>query len=110
MIHGIPVQLCVRTRSGTDAFGAPLYAEEWVEVSDVLVGEGATDTPADTTNLSGRRVFYTLAIPKGDAHIWTDTRVRFWGKEFETVGVPVQGIDANIPLRWNKQVRVSCYE
>lgn len=62
-------------------------------VSNVLVGE-----PADGG--------FTLAIPKGDGHIWTDTSVSFFGRRFRTVGFPQEGIEQNIPLSWNKKVKV----
>lgn len=68
-------------------------------VSNVLIGEPAAD---------GRE--YTLAIPKGDTHIWTDTLVSFWGKTWRTIGLPVRGMDENIPLCWNEKVRVRLCE
>lgn len=62
-------------------------------VENVLIGE---------PNAGG----YTLGIPKGDAHDWTDRRIGFFGEVWRTVGTPVQGIEANIPLCWHKKVRV----
>ena len=43
-------------------------------------------------------------------HDWTDTKVEFFGKTWKTVGEPVEGIEENIPLRWNKKVVVERYE
>lgn len=66
-------------------------------VSNVLVGEPAT---------SEGTLSYTLAIPKGDSHIWTDKKVSFFNKTFRTIGYPVEGIEENLPLLWNKQIKV----
>jgi hypothetical protein len=60
-------------------------------------------------NLSGKRLAYTLAIPKGDSNVWIDRTVEFFGKKFRTIGEPTQGIDALIPLAWNKKVKVERY-
>lgn len=49
---------------------------------------------------------YTLGIPKGDAHDWIDRKIGFFGEIWRTVGTPVQGIEANIPLCWHKKVCV----
>ena len=49
---------------------------------------------------------YTIALPKGDAHDWTERKIGFWGALWRTVGTPVQGIAENIPLAWNKKITV----
>lgn len=49
---------------------------------------------------------YTLGIQKGDTHDWIDRKIGFFGEVWRTVGTPVQGIEANIPLYWHKKVRV----
>ena len=33
----------------------------------------------------------------------------FFGRRWKTIGMPIQGLDHLIPLRWNKKVRVECY-
>lgn len=71
-----------------------LYTANSTEtVDNVLIGE---------PNAGG----YTLGIPKGDTHDWTDRKIGFFGEVWRTVGTPVQGIEANIPLCWHKKVRV----
>lgn len=72
-----------------------LYISEnsTVTVSNVLVGD-----PSD-----GK---FTLAIPKGDDHDWLDAKVGFFGRTFRTIGYPEEGIEENMPLSWNKQIRV----
>ena len=106
----ITVQLLVKTAAGHDELGAPEYTEEWIDVDHVLVGEPSADDAAEVMNLYGKRLAYTLAIPKGDTHEWEDTQVQFFGEKFRTIGAPVQGIDALIPLEWNKKVKVERYE
>ena len=60
-------------------------------------------------NLHGKRAVYTLAIPKGDSNTWEDTTVEFWGSKWKTIGIPLEGIEENIPLNWNKKVLVERY-
>lgn len=109
LLHGITIQLYERTETGTDAFNRPVYTETAVNVYNVLIGEPSTQEIVDTLNLTGKKLAYTLAIPKGDIHDWTDTKVSFWGMTFRTIGEPTQGIEAMIPLDWNKKVKVERY-
>ena len=109
-MKGITVTLTKKTVSGTDPFGQPTYTETFENVDDVLVGEPSTDDINNALTLYGKRVSYTLAIPKGDTHTWKDQRVEFFGEKFMCVGFPIEGIEANIPLRWHKKVRVVRYE
>ena len=51
-------------------------------IENVLIGEPSAD---------GRSV--TLGIPKGDAHVWSDKIVRFFGRNYRTKGLPEQGIE-----------------
>ena len=109
-IHGIPIELAVKTQTGTDSFNRPIYGTTWVTVDNVLVGQPTTEEITDELNLSGKRLDYLLGIPKGDTHDWEDTQVRFFGQTYETIGAPTQGIEDMIPLSWNKKVKVMRYE
>lgn len=109
MIKGISVKLKVQTQTGVDGFGRPTYEDNWELVDNVLVGEPSSDDVISELNLSGKRIAYVLAIPKGDTHTWEDTEVEFWGMTFKTVGIPTQGIEENLPLSWNKKVKVERY-
>lgn len=73
-------------------------------INDVLIGEPTSSAPTDQTD--GRLLGFTLGIPKGDTHDWSDRIVEFWGKRFRTLGYPQQGIEENIPLRWGKNIKV----
>lgn len=110
MIKGITVTLHVKTETGVDAFGVPIYEDSTVEVGNVLVGEPDAQAAATDLQVLGKRLAFTLAIPKGDTHTWTDTEVEFWGEKFRTYGDVTQGIEAMIPLNWNKKVKVERYE
>ena len=110
LIQGIPVILTVKSEIGKDGFKRPICEEIEETVENVLVGEPSSDEITDSLTLYGKKVLYTLAIPKGDTHIWENTTVKFFGEVFSTIGAPVQGIEANIPLDWNKKVRVGRYE
>lgn len=111
-MRGVTVELLVKTQTGTDAFNHPIYSESWVTVDNVLVGEPSTDEITSTLSLYGKTVHYTLAIPKGDVNEWTDTEVRLpepFGGKYKTIGYPTAGIEANIPLKWNKKVKLERY-
>lgn len=106
---GITVTLLDKRQTGADAFNRPTYEETPVEVPNVLVAPVSSQEMLDMLNLTGRRAVYQLAIPKGDAHIWEDRRVQFFGRTWRTIGVPISGIDNLIPLDWNTKVSVeSC--
>lgn len=112
MIHGIDVTLITKTQTGTDAFNHPIYTVKEETVSDVLVGEPSADEITSTLSLYGKQIKYTLAIPKGDTHTWVDTQVILpepFAGTYKTIGFPTAGIDANIPLRWNKKVMIERY-
>lgn len=112
MIKGITIQLITQTLSGHDWAGAPIYEEEAIEVDDVLVGEPSTEDVTQALDLYGKHVQYTLAIPKGDTNEWADKKVILpepFAGTYQTIGYPTAGIEANIPLRWNKKVKVERY-
>lgn len=109
-LHGIDVILYEKNRIGTDDFNRPIYKELPEVVPDVLVGEPTSTEVLDTLNITGKKLVYTLAIPKGDTHDWKDCKVEFFGKKFRTFGEPIEGIEDMMPLRWNKKVQVERYE
>lgn len=108
-MKGMTVQLVVKTETGTDPFGAPIYTEELVDINDVLVGQPSSEDVLSTLELTGKRIAYTLGIPKGDTHVWENTDVIIWGERFRTIGFPQTGIQENIPLRWGSNVQVERY-
>ena len=110
MIRGMTIQIVVKTQTGTDPFGAPIYSETEQDVNDVLVGQPTTEDYATTLQLTGKHIAYVLGIPKGDTHDWTNTTVIIWGERFRTIGLPQTGIQDNIPLRWGQNVKVERYE
>lgn len=104
-LKGITVTLYAKEQTGTDDFNRPIYTETAVNVENVLVGQPNEQEILETLELTGRRAVYTIGLPKGDTHDWTDKKVRFFGQDFRTIGAPVEGIEAMIPLEWNKKVR-----
>lgn len=109
-IKGITIQLYERQQTGVDGFNYPIFEETAVDIDNVLIGEPSTDEITDTLSLTGKHLAYTLAIPKGDTHTWEGCKVGFFGDEFQVIGKPTQGIEENIPLSWNKKVRVERVE
>lgn len=109
-LHGITITLYDRTQTGTDTFNRPIYEEVPELVDNVLIGEPSTEDITEELNLSGKRIAYTLGIPKGDNHTWENRTVEFWGEKFKTAGKPMRGIEDLIPLDWDQKVKVVRYE
>lgn len=112
-MRGITITLTKKTQTGTDPFGQPIFTTTTENVSDVLVGEPSTDDITNTMTMYGKKVAYTLAIPKGDTHTWEDTTVTLpepFGGTYHTIGFATAGIEENIPLRWNKKVHLERIE
>ena len=109
MIKGITVLLTVRVQSGTDDFNRPTYTETVTSVDNVLVGPAGTEAVVNDLQLDGKHLAYELHIPKGDDNDWTDTTVQFFDQTFRTYGMPEQWIGENVPLGWNKRVKVERY-
>ena len=109
-IRGVSVQVAVQTVTGTDPFGNPEKTTVWETVENVLVSPATSEDINTALAPESAKIAYTLAIPKGDAHDWEHTRVRLpqpFGGEWKTVGVSTVGIAENIPLFWNRKVRVA---
>lgn len=109
-IKGMDVVLYAKTQTGTDPFGRPEYSETPVTVHNVLVSPGAFDDMTSSLDLTGKKVLYTLGIPKGDANTWKDRFVEFFGQRFKVITVAEVGIEDNVPLLWHKKVLVERYE
>lgn len=106
MIKGITVLLAVDTATGlVDEFNRAIFSTEFTEVSNVLVAPLSDTEVLESVNLTGRKAIYNIGIPKGDTHDWENKVVKFFGQTFKTIGKPTEGIEANIPLEWNKKVR-----
>lgn len=109
LISGIPVTLYERVQSGSDPLGGPVFKEQKTVVEDVLVSPVSNDDLVNAHTLYGKKAVYTLAIPKGDTHNWQDAKVEFFGQIWKAFGPVIEGIEDNIPLRWNKKVQVEAY-
>ena len=109
LIKGIPVILVEKKQTGVDAFNAPIYETTEVTVENVLVVPASSEDIVTTQDLTGKKAVYTLGIPKGDTHNWEDATVIFFGQKWKSFGIPLEGIEENVPLDWNKKVMVERY-
>lgn len=110
IIKGIPVVLYSKVKSGVDPFNQPIYLDRKITVNNVLVAPALPDDIFQANNMYGKKLVYTLGIPKGDTNIWEDSTVEFFGEKFKVFGHVMQGIESPIPLDWNKKVMVEKYE
>lgn len=109
-LHGITVILVDETNAGEDPFGQPITEKTEIPIENVLVAPASTDDVTAELSLTGKKIMYELAIPKGDIHDWTNKTVKFFGQKWKTVGIPQEGIEDLIPLDWNGKVMVERYE
>lgn len=109
LIKGITVILYERIQTGADDFNQPVYKEIPYRVSNVLVTPVAATPIVGENQLNGKRLEYELCIPKENTNVWEDRTVEFFGRKWHTIGFPEEWIGDNLPLDWNKKVRVECY-
>ena len=109
LIKGITVTLYEKTETGRDRFNHPIYTETPVEVENVLIEPLSQQDIIDELTLNGKKATYRLCIPKGDTHIWTDRKVSFFNAMWHVYGYPIEYIEANVPLEWNRKVMVERY-
>lgn len=108
-MRGVAVTLKQKTQAGTDALGQPIYTTIDVVINDVLVGKPESSDVENALTMYGKRIAYTLAIPKGDTHVWYKSQVTLpapWSSTFNVIGDVVETIDANTPTRWNRIVQL----
>ena len=109
-IHGIQITLIDKQVVSVDPFGSPVVKDVEILVDNVLVAPATTEDVTNQMSLTGKKTSYTIGIPKGDTHDWENKEVRFFGKRWKTVGIPLEGIEELLPLEWNKKVMVERYE
>ncbi len=112
-MKGIEITLIGKTLDGKDSFNQPVYKDTQITVSDVLVGEPSSTDIENNLTIYGKRTAYTLAIPKGDTNTWEGAEVVLplpFNGTYKVIGKPTAGIEANIPLRWNKKVHLEQIE
>lgn len=113
MIKGIKILLAVSNGETINDFGETLKSCYYVPVDNVLVGQPDSTDIVSSTELTGIKTEYVLGIPKGDRHEWKNTTVILpepFAGTYQTIGDPVAGIEENIPLSWNKKVRIQRIE
>lgn len=109
MVHGTTITLINKIRSGTDAFNAPIYTEVQTTVENVLVAQPSASQVIDQMNLYGKRLAYTLGIPKGDTHVWKEQDVIIFGERFHVFTDVTKGIEENVPGPWHHIYGVERY-
>ena len=109
-IHGIQITLIDKQVVSVDPFGSPVVKDVEITIDNVIVAPATTEDVTSQMSLTGKKISYTIGIPKGDMHDWEEKEVRFFGKRWKTVGIPLEGIESMIPLEWNKKVTVERYE
>lgn len=109
LIQGIRVILYDRAQTGTDAFSAPVYDENPVSVDNVLVCPVSAEAVTEGIQMYGKRAEYELCIPKENTNVWEDRTVEFFGQKWRTFGPALEWIGANVPLGWNKRIKVERY-
>ncbi len=110
MIQGTTIQLVDKVRVDSDPFGAPIYNESLIEVDNVLVAQPVPSQINDMLNLYGKRLAYSIGIPKGDTHTWKEQDVIIFGERYHVFTEVTKGIEANVPGPWHHVYGVERYE
>lgn len=63
-LKGITVTLLGETVKGKDPFGKEIIEESEINIENVLVAPATTDDIKNQLNIDGKKIEYTLAIPK----------------------------------------------
>lgn len=106
-MRGITVTIHPKQSSGHNSIGEAVFTYgQDIEVENVLVSPSTAQEILDADNLYGKKAVYTLGIPKGDTNDWQDQLVTFFGLDWQTFGIPLEGIDHLVPTAWNKKVMV----
>lgn len=92
-----------------DKTNRPVMADVETLVPGCLYAPVSAEDVINTLNLTGKKAVYQIAIPKGDTNDWENAKVRFNGQTYQTIGVPDEGIEENIPLKWNRKIKVEKY-
>ena len=111
-MQGVTVILHVKTKTGEDSYGNPVYTDNPECVDNVLIGPAGPAYPGDIAGalaLTGQHAAYQLYVPKGDSHRWDGALIDFFGRRWKAVGTEEQWIEDLIPLEWNKRVSVERY-
>lgn len=109
MLKGVSVTLYERNIEGRDQFKSPIYTETPTVVDNVLIAPVSSEDLVNELQLYGKHAVYELSIPKGDTHNWEDSVVEFLGHKWKTYGFCREWIEDNIPLQWNKKIKVERY-
>lgn len=108
-MKGTTVTLINKVKTGTDSLNHDVYEEIAEEVEGVLIVLGTSSDIPVSTSLDKKKLTGEIAVPKGDTHNWTDADVIWQGIRLKTVGFPTEGIEANVPTKWHKKVKVETY-
>lgn len=114
LLKGDTIQLYTLKGDDADEFGVPTGKYTYEDVENVLIGSPTEQEVAETVKLYGKKAVYTLAIPIGDTHDWSDRLVGFYGKIWHTIGYPIQYNENALSMLpkaipWNTKVRVELY-
>ena len=112
-LHGIPVQIEVKTQTNLDGFKRPVYSSVYQTVNNVLVGRPSSEEQTETLNITGKRIEYWLGIPKGDTNDWKDVLVKLpapFSCTVKTFGFVETGIQDLIPMTWGSRVAAELFE
>ena len=77
-IHGIQITLIDKQVVSTDPFGSPVVKDVEITVDNVIVAPATTEDVTSQMSLTGKKISYTIGIPKGDTHDWENKEVRFF--------------------------------
>lgn len=110
LIKGEMIYLLDKKEIGKDEFNRPIYSFNKIPVDNVLYMPTSATEQIEQLNLTGRKIEYTVSIPKGDNHSWENQIIIIKGRRYRVCTSVEETIDHLTPLAWNKKFRVEAYE
>lgn len=99
LLPSVTVRVVRRVRSGTDAYGGPLWRDEEEEVPGVLVTPGST-SDLEASRPEGSTVTMTFHFPKGYGRALKGCSIEYGGGTYRVVGDPRPYIAEGTPGPW----------
>lgn len=103
LMRTVPVTVVHREQTGTDAYGAPVWAEVADSVDGCLVEPRATDD-LEAARPQGVASSITVHFPKGYTASLRGAVVVHAGRGYRVVGDPSPYMPTNTPGPWNRAV------
>ena len=110
MISGETVTVYTRQLAGVDGFNNNTYSFAEETLNNVIVAPGEPQNETDDSRPDGKRVEYTIYLPKEYTGDLTGGKATVRGRTLNVIGIPKVYTDDNVPMQWNMVVKLEDIE